>query len=347
MRLLCAWMTCSLACSSVSNPDAGDAATRDAAIRDTATLDSSRDSANLDAGQECPGWCPSESLPEALQEISVTAFRDGFIVLGGFDGDGNIETSVHFFRPGDGFRALPALPDARHHAGVVVSGEDIYVFGGMRDARFTPLSRSYVLRDGASEWTEISPMPSARAAGVAANMDGVLVFVGGQGDGRNSAEELEDARAVYIYEPASDTWRQAAQIPTARDHAAGFVLNGELWVVGGRRLQLEPTLSVVEIYNLARDEWRSGPAMPRPRGGHAAVALDGRAYVSGGEQREGALRSVDIYDLEGGWTEGPQMRSPRHGHGMAALDVVLYAVGGADMPIFAAVDSMEVLSTGR
>lgn len=336
MRLLC---VCLMACSSVSSPDAGDEPMRDSAT--DSFIDVARDAA-------CVDWCPSESLPESLQEIAVTPFRDGFIVLGGFDGDGNIETSVHFFRAGEGFSALPPLPDARHHAGVVVSGADIYVFGGMRDARFTPLARSYVLRDGASEWTEIASMPSARAAGVAANINGVLVFVGGQGEGRTSAEQLEDARVVYIYEPANDTWREAAPLPTPRDHAAGFVLNGELWVVGGRQLQLQPTLSAVEIYNLATGEWRSGPAMPRPRGGHAAAVLDGRAYVSGGEERAGALRSVDVYDAErDAWTAVAEMRSPRHGHGMAALGDVLYAVGGADMPIFAAVDSMEVLSVGR
>lgn len=336
MRLLC---VCLIACSSASAPDVGDA-----------SVDSAADSGAIDAGQDtgCTDWCPGESLPEPLQEIAVTPFRDGFIVLGGFDGDGNVETSVHFFRPGEGFRALPSLPDARHHAGVVVSGGEIYVFGGMRDARFTPLSRSYVLRDGASEWTEIAPMPSARAAGVAANIGGALVVVGGQGEGRESAEQLENARAVYIYAPARDTWQEASPMPTPRDHAAGFVLNDELWVVGGRQLRLEPTMSAVEIYNVARDEWRSGPAMPRPRGGHAAAALDGRAYVSGGEERGGALSSVDVYDAEtNAWAALAEMRSPRHGHGMAALGAMLYAVGGADMPIFAAVDTMEVLSFGR
>lgn len=349
MRFVC---LCLVACSSAAGSDAGvaDSEPRDSRGVDVAALDAGLDALG-DAGAGdagCTGWCLVESLPESLQEIAVTPFRDGFIVLGGFDGDGNIETSVHFFRDGAGFEALPALPDARHHAGVVVDDADIYVFGGMRDARFTPLSLSYVLRDGASEWTEIASMPSTRAAGVAANVDGVIVFVAGQGDGRDAAEQLDDARAVYIYEPVSDAWREAAPMPTARDHAAAFVMSGELWVVGGRRLSLEPTLDVVEIYNVSRDEWRSGPAMPRPRGGHAAAVFEGRAYVSGGEERGSALRSVDVFDFDGGaWSAAPDMRSPRHGHGMAALGSGLYAVGGADMPIFAAVDSMEVLSAGR
>ena len=48
------------------------------------------------------------------------------------------------------------------------------------------------------------------------------------------------------------------------------------------------------------------------RSGACAAELGGRLYVCGGLGREGALRSVEIFDPDTGrWEQGPTLRGPR------------------------------------
>lgn len=332
--------------------DAGDAGGVD--VGDAGAIDTGTDAPRADVVDGGPAntcadcsaiapWRCEPCLDARLQEITAVEYEGGIVVAGGFEPPSEVVTTVRKLDPATGvWTTLPALPDMRHHVAMAVHGGDLYLLGGMRDTSFEALSRSYVLRSGATAWVEIAPPPRPRAAGVAGTFGDVIVVAGGQGEGRTNAEKLADAAPAMIYTPASDSWTLGAPIPTPREHVAGFGHEGELWVLGGRPVALQPTHDEVEIYDPVADAWRAGPTMPTAHGGFAAAVLDGVAYAGGGEEPAGALDVFESLDLATGiWSTREPLPTPRHGHAMAAALGRVYLIGGADRPVFAAVDDVE------
>lgn len=294
----------------------------------------------------CPAespWACERCLPVPLQEVTAAVLGGTIVVAGGFESTVRIVPTVRQLDPALGeWRELPPLPEPRHHLSLVALGGDLYALGGMASLAFEPLTDCWVLRAGASEWTAIAPLPTARAAAGAAAIDGSIVVAGGQGPGANADAQLAAAAPALVYDPSVDEWREGASIPTRREHVASFAHDGELWILGGRSISLEPTLDVVERYDPATDEWTSASPMPSPHGGFAAAVLEGVAYVSGGEERDRALRTFEAIDLATGeWSTAEPIPTARHGHAMAALGGRVWVIGGANEPVFAAVPTVE------
>lgn len=294
----------------------------------------------------CPAeapWACERCLPAPLQEVTATILDGTIVIAGGFESTTRIVGNVRQLDPSVGaWVELPALPAGRHHISLVAMDGDLFAIGGMDSLAFEPLADCWVLRAGADEWAAIAPLPAPRAAAGAGVIDGSIVVGAGQGIGANSDAQLAAAAPALIYDPVADEWREGASIPTPREHVASFSHDGELWILGGRSISLEPTRAVVEVYDPSTDEWRTGPTMPTAHGGFAAAVLDGVAYVSGGEERDRALQTFEALDLTTEeWSTLAPVPTPRHGHAMAALAGRVWVVGGANEPVFAAVPTVE------
>lgn len=321
-----------------------DAGPEDAALRDGGAPDAV-DLATPECAP-CPAeapWACDRCLPVPLQEVTAAVLDGTIVVAGGFESTVRIVPTVRRLDPAEGvWRELPPLPAPRHHLSLVALDGDLYAIGGMESLAFEPLTDCWVLRSGADEWDTIAPLPTARAAAGAAAIGDAIVVAAGQGPGADSDAQLAAAAPALVYDPTADEWREGAAIPTPREHVASFAHDGELWILGGRSIRLEPTMAVVERYDPVADEWRSGPTMPTPHGGFAAAVLDGVAYVGGGEERERALRTFEALDLSSGeWTTAAPIPTARHGHAMAALAGRVWVIGGANEPVFAAVPTVE------
>lgn len=292
--------------------------------------------AGSDGGASAGTWASYAPLAATAQELASDVIDGRIYVAGGFESASRVVDTLRIYDPTtDAWSEGPALPTTRHHAGLVALGGDLYLIGGMVGVGFTAVDTCFVLRAGATTWEPIASLPVPRAAAAAGAIDGRIVVAAGQGGG----SLLEPA---LVYDPAMDAWTEGAAIPTPREHVAGFVHAGELWVLGGRRLTLSTNTDVVEIYDPATDAWRTGPAMPTEHGGFGAAVLDGAAYVVGGEQPDRALDTVEALDLaRGTWTTLTPVPTPRHGHAVAAAAGRVWVIGGADVPIFGAVDVVE------
>jgi N-acetylneuraminic acid mutarotase len=125
-----------------------------------------------------------------------------------------------------------------------------------------------------------------------------------------------------VYDIAAGTWSRKADLPTPRNHAAVGVVDGKVYVVGGRAgsvfIPNALNVDIVEEYNPATDRWLLKAPMPTPRSAATWGTYNGRIYVAGGEIRHrdiwGTYTTVEAYDPKtNSWARLPPMPMPRHG----------------------------------
>jgi N-acetylneuraminic acid mutarotase len=144
---------------------------------------------------------------------------------------------------------------------------------------------------------------------------------------------------VEEYDPATNTWRPRAMMPTPRNHATAGVVNGKVYVIGGRVGAAfisagSSNVDVVEEYDPPADAWGSARAkMPSARSAMASGVHGGRIYVTGGEGQNAQMmytfRALEAYDpASNRWTLMPSMPVSRHGLAGAVLGNRLHMVSG-------------------
>lgn len=303
-------------------------------------------------GEYPPIWQEGKPLPFAVQEIYPTLWRGLLVVGGGFraTGPGPV-TRISDLRPsadvvamapdGRSWRALPSLPEARHHPLLAVWDGKLLAIGGFSatpDAVWTMQSQCWVLDPGASRWRDGPALPVPQAEVAAGVIDGALVVAGGRTplDGRNGQyADHRDTGAAWVLRPGSRNWEALPPLPTPRNSSAAAVLTGRLHVAGGRVVREGGLVNLTahEAWDPKQESWVTCAPMPEPRGGHAAAVVNERLYVFGGESfgPDGrAHTEVFGYRAERDrWKLWETMPRPLHGLGAVADGNTIHLLGGA------------------
>ena len=84
-------------------------------------------------------------------------------------------------------------------------------------------------------------------------------------------------------------------MPTARQHMASSVVDGKLYVIGGRPTGKSSNINTNEVFDPKSNSWASIASMPTERGGIAAATVNGEIYVFGGEAPDNTFNTVEKY----------------------------------------------------
>jgi N-acetylneuraminic acid mutarotase len=204
----------------------------------------------------------------------------------------------------------------------------IYVLGGY------PSTRRYVdtvqVYDPALDtWESSVPLPQPMHHTVAIGVDGVLYVLGGEISDNGLANQGIYIDTVYAFDPSTATWTQKASMPTARSAGGAAVVDGKIYVAGGR----PPHGSDFAMYDPIADAWTVLPNLPTQRNHLAVGALDGKVYVFGG-RFGGSVGSemtdiVEVFDpATGAWARAASMLSPRAGLNGVTARGCFYSFGG-------------------
>ncbi len=275
------------------------------------------------------GWRALREAPTPRQQAASWVDAGRIWVIGGLTGiEGATATdTVEVYDPAiDNWTAGPELPVRLHHATAVAYQDDLLVIGGWfpqgADLTANTSGRVFALREG--EWEELPGLNHPRAGAAAATVGEQVVVVGGQDDGGLVAPtEVFDG----------ESWRDAAPIPTLREHLAAASDGEYLYAVGGRELSADKNTGALERYDPGADQWTKLPGMPTPTGGFGAAIVDGNLVAVGGEDPTDVIDAVQAFDLESErWSSLPAMGTPRHGHSVVAIGSTVIALGGALTP---------------
>jgi N-acetylneuraminic acid mutarotase len=268
---------------------------------------------------QCPAgsWVTLATMAEPRQELAAAELDGKLYAVGGLGGRPNAN-EIYDIQT-DTWDLGADLPVGTDHAWAVALDGRVYVGAGTSN-------RVFSYDPEADAWTDVAPSAFFHGGTpAAAAIDGRIYVAGGAGGGM-AGNELE------VYDPAANSWATLAPMGCARNHTAGGVIGGILYVAGGR----PGNQGCVEAYDPGSNTWTPRASMPTGRSGVAGAVVANCLYVFGGEGNpadpNGIFHEVEAYDpAADSWTELPPMQTGRHGIYAAVLGNIVYLPGGATM----------------
>lgn len=232
----------------------------------------------------------------------------------------------------DGWSMGLAMPLARSEHAIAEMDGRIWVLGGYPPGRL-PSNLVQVYDPAANRWTLGPSLPQPIHHTHAAAVGGKLYVIGGEIDGGSTGKSPVFVAQTWVHDPAVGGWVQRAPMPTPRSGGGKAVIDGKIYVAGGR----PPGGSAFEVYDPATDTWEKLPDLPTQRNHLAMTALNGKIYVAGGRTGPGAMAErvdvVEIYDpATRRWTRGAPLPAPRGGITGAAQAGCMFVFGGEGEP---------------
>jgi N-acetylneuraminic acid mutarotase len=299
-------------------------------------------------------WKKGAPFPEADEELYGVAARGKLYVMGGW-GQGKAAGVNYEYDPtSDRWTKKSPMPRPAHHAAMAAVDGKIYVFGGFVapantavpvGAAWEPVADAWEFDPGTDAWKPLAPLPGKRGSAIAAEVGGKIYVIGGATTMEGSKDPFftafGPARVLAtndVYDPATNKWESRKGMTVPRNHAFSGVVNGKIYVIGGRIghgfILSATNTDVVEEYDPASDMWSlPKERMPTARSGGASGADGRRIYVAGGEvttkELVGAFRAVEAYDpATNSWMTLPSMPMPRHGVAGAVIGDRFHLVSG-------------------
>jgi N-acetylneuraminic acid mutarotase len=321
-------------------------------------------------------WRMGKPLLAPQGEITGAVIGKKWYVFGGYDGP-NVQARgivTVYDAATETWTDRKAMQIPAHHASAVALDGKIYVFGGFvgrpGGRAWQPIASTMQYDPEADSWKELAPMPTPRGAAQAVVVGGKIYVIGGAHANIPGKPKNEPLWAgvpqivvgtVEEYDPATNTWRTRAPMPTGRNHFLAAAVDGKIYTINGRLSTPFVTMSdvtdLVEEYDPATDVWIFKSRAPTRRGDVAGAVHNGRIYVAGGEYAEprGKITfwAVEAYEPKtNSWQILPPMQITRHGFVADFIDNELHVAGGSfqsdGMPgIFSQMATHEVFPVAK
>jgi N-acetylneuraminic acid mutarotase len=296
-------------------------------------------------------WVKLAPFPEPAEEIAGMTAGGKLYVFAGLAPLWKPMGMVYEYDPvADTWTKKKPMALASHHVAFASYQGKIYAFGGFvlphsGPPAWVPIDNAWQYDPQNDTWKALAPLPTRRGSAVAAVVGDKIYVIGGvttppgaEDQGISPTRPQLCLGTVEEYDPAANTWRERTAMPTPRNHAAVGVVNGKIYVIGGRIgaafIGLASDISVVEEYDPATDKWGAPQArMPTARSAMGVGVYGERIYVAGGEYQDphmmATFRAVEAYDpATNSWETMPSMPVSRHGLAAGVIGNRLYLVGG-------------------
>lgn len=188
---------------------------------------------------------------------------------------------------------LAPFPDASEELYGIGTGGKLYVFGGI-SAGWTPKGLAFEYDPASDKWAKKKSMPQMSHHVALAEHNGKIYMIGGFIKPATGPTAWQPIDNLWEYDPANDSWKALAPMPTKRGSPNAAVVNGKIYVIGGAGLSpgskdtsLHPArpqrvLGTNEVYDIAANKWETKSPMPTTRN-HAAIGVvNDKIYVIGG-----------------------------------------------------------------
>ena len=209
----------------------------------------------------------------------------------------------------DSWTRLEPMPTARTTLGVAVVNGKIYAIGGYGAGGYLNVNEEY--DPATNTWTTKEPMPIPRASFGIAVVENKIYVIGGVIGYDVDAEGIITCSINQVYDPLTDTWETMEPMPTNRSQLNANVLDGKVYMIGGRTGGQYTTVALNQVYDPETDTWTTKTSIPYPVVRYASAVVDDKIYIISGQNEFHSLVNLNftqIYDPENDvWSQGAQM----------------------------------------
>lgn len=229
-----------------------------------------------------PPWTAIANYPTPIMDNSAVTADDGTVYSIGGSATGT-QNEVLAYDPDEGtWSPRGAMSWERARPAVAYINGRVYVVGGWW-TNGVPVTTLEIYNPASDTWSTGSPVPVAFASSAVGVVDETMYVVGGCSGSSGSTCGNDD---VFAYEPATDTWRRAADYPEAVSYASCGGIGGRLYCAGG--VWSTGTTSNAYVYDPRDDDWAPIASMPMDLWGSGYAAANGKLLISGGSVDGGA-----------------------------------------------------------
>lgn len=323
------------------------------------------------------GWTQLSSMQTARDQFAGCVNGNEIFVFGGNDPTGfNLYTGEKYNIATDTWSSIADNPHYEHPwshpegveelTGVALDGK-FYVFGaygGFEDpvnGYYGVFNYNQMYDPATDTWTTLAKKPTTTAASVAVTYDHKIYLFGGYFNNDGPSDEI-DYKLVEVYDPATDQWDFAGEMPKLIFGMAIAVHDNSAYFIGGIDLDTFEFNDDVMAYNFETGEWIHNYCTASPEAvrfypyATQMPVVNGKAYLAGGVV--GDLQTFDfeasdkltLFDIDNkSWQSGPALPQTRESHLTLVSNNVIYVVGGCeeeDEPAQATVFAYRLIDSG-
>jgi N-acetylneuraminic acid mutarotase len=177
-------------------------------------------------------------------------------------------------------------------SGVAEVNDKIYAIGTMGIAEYDPTIDT---------WTIKESMPTPRTSFGIAVIENKIYIIGGTIGFNSTTQEVITCSFNQVYDPITDSWETKEPMPTNRSQLDANVVDGKIYLIGGRTGGQYTTAALNQVYDPKTDTWTTKEPIPYPVVEYASAVVDGKIYVIGGQDEFNNPMNLDltqIYDPE-------------------------------------------------
>lgn len=236
-------------------------------------------------------WTFVENAPAARAGASAVSYKKNIFVIGGMMGSEPSTRLDVYDTESNTWQQRADAPRAVTNATAYAIGDSIYVLGGDETQRSV---QEYDINNDSWIVKKNTLIGRKNAATVA--YEDYIYILGGITTGELS-QNGAIRNTAYRYNAKGDFWETLPPLISARASASAFVVNGRIFVAGGK--DDFAILGTAEVFNPheTSGRWVVGSNLNTPRFGAFGTAVDGIGYLVGGESKGEAIHR-DIETLE-------------------------------------------------
>jgi N-acetylneuraminic acid mutarotase len=258
-------------------------------------------------------WISMMPMPTARSGFAIAVYQNKIYVIGGTVGSGYVGNNEVFDPSTNMWETKASMPTPRADLSASVVNDKIYLIGGKRYSNTAPFFNETNINevyDPANDtWSTKTAIPTPVQGYASAVVNGKIYIMGGSLDSLSLENTLISA-ATQVYDPQSDSWSLAANLPNVESYGAAGATEGlmapqRIYCIGG--YSNGEFTAQTQMYNPENNSWSIVDPMPTPRAYLGIAVVNDVLYAIGGFDGQNWLGVNEQFTPVGYGTVAPKL----------------------------------------